>query len=134
MQFWLTRTGIGISFGLAAFLGLLVGLAVVAQTLYGSVTKRIREFGTLKAMGATDGSVGRFLLAQALAVAAVGSVLGLASSVLVAGLLSSPRAPVELTVWLAAASVLLIVLVCLTASWLPYWRMRRIDPASVLRS
>ena len=57
MEFWLTRTGIGISFGLAAFLGLLVGLAVVAQTLYASVTERIKEFGTLKAMGANDRSV-----------------------------------------------------------------------------
>ena len=54
MEFWLTRTGIGISFGMAAFLGLLVGLAVVAQTLYATVTERIKEFGTLKAMGADD--------------------------------------------------------------------------------
>src|SRR6185312_5516774 len=66
MEFWLTRTGIGISFGLAAFLGLLVGLAVVAQTLYASVTERIKEFGTLKAMGANDSCVSRFILAQAL--------------------------------------------------------------------
>src|SRR5690606_36117575 len=33
MEFWLLRTGIGISFGLATTLGLLVGLAVTAQTL-----------------------------------------------------------------------------------------------------
>ena len=65
MEFWLTRTGIGISFGLAALLGLLVGLAVVAQTLYASVTERIKEFGTLKAMGADDASIGCFPLAQA---------------------------------------------------------------------
>ena len=58
MEYWLTRTGIGISFGLAAFLGLLVGLAVVAQTLYASVTERIKEFGTLKAMGADDRCIG----------------------------------------------------------------------------
>jgi len=30
-EYWLTRTGIGISFGLAAFLGMLVGLAVVVS-------------------------------------------------------------------------------------------------------
>ena len=66
MEFWLTRTGIGISFGLAAPLGLLVGLAVVAQTLYASVTERIKEFGTLKAMGADDRTVSYFLVSQAL--------------------------------------------------------------------
>jgi ABC-type antimicrobial peptide transport system permease subunit len=29
--------------------------------------------------------------------------------------------------------VLLVVLVCVVAAWVPYWRIRRIDPASVLR-
>src|SRR5262249_50665955 len=43
MWFWLTRTGVGISFGLATLLGLMVGLAVVAMTLYASVTERIKE-------------------------------------------------------------------------------------------
>jgi len=97
MEFWLTRTGIGISFGLAAFLGLLVGLAVVAQTLYASVTERIKEFGTLKAMGANDSCVSRFLLAQALGNAMLGSVLGLLCSLLIARTMSTARAPIVLT-------------------------------------
>jgi putative ABC transport system permease protein len=66
MEYWLTRTGIGISFGLAAILGLLVGLAIVAQTLYASVKERIKEFATLKAMGADNRCIGRFLVSQAL--------------------------------------------------------------------
>lgn len=134
MEFWLTRTGIGISFGLAAVLGLLVGLAVVAQTLYASVNERIKEFGTLKAMGADHSCIARFLLAQALATAVLGSVLGLASACVIAGTMSSPRAPVELTYPVAAGSAALVVLVCLISAWLPYWRIRRIDPASVLRN
>ena len=131
MEFWLTRTGIGISFGLAAVLGLLVGLAVVAQTLYASVNERIKEFGTLKAMGADHSCIARFLLAQALATAFLGSVLGLCSAWFISRVMSTPRATVMLTYQVAAGSVVLVVLVCLLASWLPYWRIRRIDPASV---
>jgi putative ABC transport system permease protein len=134
MEFWLTRTGIGISFGLAALLGLLVGLAVVAQTLYSSVTERIKEFGTLKAMGADDRCISRFLVAQALGNAVLGSVVGLVATVLIGHFMSTPRAPVVLTWEVAAASVVLVGLICLLAAWLPYWRIRRIDPASVLRS
>jgi putative ABC transport system permease protein len=134
MEFWLTRTGIGISFGLAAVLGLLVGLAVVAQTLYASVNERIKEFGTLKAMGADHSCIARFLLAQAMATATLGSVLGLTCAFVIAGAMSTPRAPVLLTYPVAAGSVALVVLVCLVAAWLPYWRIRRIDPASVLRN
>jgi putative ABC transport system permease protein len=133
-QYWLTRTGIGISFGLAAFLGLLVGLAVVAQTLYASVTERVKEFGTLKAMGAEDRSISRFLVSQALSNAVIGGVVGLVAAALLGRLVSSDRAPVLLTWEVALASVTLTAVVCLIAAWAPYWRIRNIDPASVLRS
>jgi putative ABC transport system permease protein len=134
MEYWLTRTGLGISFGLAALLGLLVGLAVVAQTFYASVTERLKEFATLKALGATDGSVGQFLLSQACGSAVLGSVIGLVGSVVVSGLISSPRAPVVLTWEVAALSVALVSVVCVASAYFPYWRIRKIDPASVLRS
>jgi putative ABC transport system permease protein len=134
MNYWLTRTGIGISFGLATFLGLLVGLVMVAQSLYASVAERVKEFGTLKALGASDGRVARFLLAQALGNALLGSAAGLLGALALGSLLDSPRAPVVFEGWVLAGSVLLITLVCLLASWAPYWRIRKIDPASVLRS
>lgn len=134
VEYWLTRTGIGLSFGLAALLGLLVGLAVVAQTLYAAVTERAKEFGTLKALGATDRCLGLFVLAQAFGNAGLGSALGLGIAVAVGALLDSPRAPVEFHGGIMAVSVVLIFLVCLLAAWLPVWRMQRIDPAGVLRS
>jgi putative ABC transport system permease protein len=134
MMYWLTRTGIGISFGLATFLGVLVGLAVVAQTLYASVTERTKEFGTLKAIGADDQCIAHFIVVQALGSALFGSTLGLVLALLLGQFLSTPRAPVELTIGVAACSVVLMVQVCLLAAWLPYWRIRLIDPASVLRT
>lgn len=133
MEFWLTRTGIGISFGLATVLGLLVGLAVVAQTLYASVTERLKEFATLKALGATDRNVAQFILAQALGTAALGAVLGLAAATVIGLTLDTPRAPVVLTIRGAVLSVVLVTGVCLLGTWAPYWRIRQIDPASVLR-
>jgi putative ABC transport system permease protein len=134
MEYWMLRTGIGISFGLAAFLGLLVGLAVVAQTLYAAVNERAREFATLKAVGADDLCVGKFLVVQALGNAVLGSVIGLTASYVIGRAISSPKAPVMLTWEVAAISAALIVVVCLIAAWLPYWRIRNLDPASVLRS
>lgn len=133
MEFWLTRTGIGLSFGLATVLGLLVGLAVVAQTLYASVTERLKEFGTLKALGATNRSVALFILAQALGTAALGAVLGLAAAAVIGIALDSPRAPVVFTLQGACLSVVLVTGVCLLGTWAPYWRIRSLDPAGVLR-
>jgi ABC-type antimicrobial peptide transport system permease subunit len=73
-------------------------------------------------------------VAQALGNAGIGSVVGLLGAVAIGQLMSSARAPVILTTTVAALSVVLMIAVCLVAAWLPYWRIRRIDPASVLRS
>ncbi|MCI0461427.1 MAG: ABC transporter permease [Gemmataceae bacterium] len=134
MTYWLTRTGIGISFGLATVLGLLVGLIMVAQTLHAAVNERVKEFATLKAMGAEEYCVAWFLVTQALGNALLGSVLGLGVALTIGHYASTPRAPVMFTEWVLGGSVVLITLVCLLAAWLPYWRIRWIDPATVLRS
>ena len=134
MLYWFTRTGMGISFGLAALLGLLVGLGTLAHALYAAVNERIKEFATLKALGATEGRIARFLLTQALATTLAGALLGLVATALAAPAIRSPRAPVLLPWWLPASAVALVVVVGLLASWLPYSRLRRADPAAVLRS
>ena len=54
VNFWMTRTGIGLSFGAATVMGLLVGLLMVAQSLYAMILDRLHEFATLKAIGSTD--------------------------------------------------------------------------------
>jgi putative ABC transport system permease protein len=134
INFWMTRTGLGISFGAATLLGLLVGLVMVAQTLYAMVLDRLAEFGTLKAIGATQGQIYSILLIQAVLMALVGSLTGL---VLVAGiqhLYSTPRAPIVISWWLSLGSCFLVLVICLVSSWLPYLRIRRVDPLMVLQS
>lgn len=55
-HYWMFGTGAGVTVIMAAALGLLVGIVVVAQTLYAATIDHISEFGTLKAMGATNGT------------------------------------------------------------------------------
>jgi putative ABC transport system permease protein len=134
MNYWLTRTGIGISFGLATLLGLLVGLVMVAQTLYASVSERLKEFATLQAMGAGPGALSGFLVTQALGNAVVGSIFGLVGALVMGHYLDSPRAPVLFAGWVMAGSVVLTTGICLVASWLAYWQLHWLDLAGVLRS
>lgn len=134
VDYWMRRTGLGISFGASTLLGLLVGLVMVAETLYASVLDRLAEFGTLKAIGAEDRQIYRILLAQAMTMAAVGSVVGL---LLVAGIqaaFSSPRSPITIPWWLSLGSCAMVVGICLAASVLPYLRVRKLDPLVVLQS
>jgi putative ABC transport system permease protein len=133
-DFWMTRTGLGISFGAATMLGLLVGMVMVAETLYALVLDRLGEFGTLKAIGATERQVFSILIIQALTMATLGSVLGLACVAGIQYVFSEPRAPIVVPWWLSLGSCVLVSVICLISALLPYLRIRKIDPMMVLQS
>ena len=132
--YWMQRTGLGISFGAATALGLIVGLIIVGQTLYASVLDRIVEFGTLKAIGAHESQVRAVILFQALSLAVVGSAAGLLCVLVVQRMFSTPRAPITIPWYVSLGSCLIVAAVCLVSSLLPYWRVRSIDPAMVLQT
>jgi len=131
-DYWMKRTGIGVSFGASTLLGLLVGLTVVAQSLYALALDHVEEYAALKAIGADDRHVIRIIALQSLAIAAAGSLLGLSCVAAIRALWHNPLAPVVIPAWLMAAAVGTVFAICLLASLLPFWRIRRIDPAIVL--
>jgi macrolide transport system ATP-binding/permease protein len=122
---------------LAVFGGLAVLLAAIG--LYGvmsnTVSQSTRELGLRMALGAgTSDLLGR-VMSHGLALAAAGTVLGvaaaLASTRLIAGLLYkvSPRDPLAFGI---AAAVMAIA--SLAACFLPAWRATRTDPLRALRN
>lgn len=133
INYWLTRTGLGISFGAAALLGLIIGLVIVGQTLYALVLDRLPEFGTLKAIGARDSQIYTILFLQAMLLAVLGSILGLAAVFAVKQFLSNPRAPIDVPYWLSLGSFGLVLMICLLSSLLPYLKIRQVDPLSALQ-
>jgi putative ABC transport system permease protein len=133
INFWMTRTGIGISFGAAALLGLLVGLAMVGQTLYAMVLDRVNEFATLKALGASEREIVTILLSQAAGIATMGISVGLALTWIVNTFYDSPRASIEIPISLAVSSSAGVFMMCILASAAPYLRVRSVDAHTVLQ-
>ena len=81
--YWMFTTGAGVAVLLAAVLGLVVGFVVVAQTIYATTVDHLKEFGTLKAMGAPNSYVYKVIISQAAMSAVMGYVLGMMVSVFV---------------------------------------------------
>ncbi|HEV3344955.1 MAG TPA: FtsX-like permease family protein [Pirellulales bacterium] len=131
-DYWMKRTGIGVSFGASTVLGLLVGLMMVGQSLYALALDHLDEYATLKALGALDRHVCGVILAQASAIAVVGSLTGLCLVAAIRQFWNSPLAPVYIPPSLMGLAVVTVVAICLAASLLPFARIRRIDPAIVL--
>ena len=53
-------------------LGIIVGVVIVAQTLYSSTKDHLNEFATLRALGASAGYIQKVILIQAMLSALIG--------------------------------------------------------------
>ena len=108
-------------------------MVVVAQTIYAATVDHIREFGTLKAMGATNGFIYGVILQQALTSGALGYVAGIAIALVVSA--GSQQGPTAILVppWLVAALFVLTLGMCALASIVSINKVTRLDPAMVFK-
>lgn len=131
--YWMFGTGAGITVLIAAALGLLVGVVVVAQTIYAATVDHIREYGTLKAMGATNAYLYRVILQQAALSAVVGYGIGIGIALAAASASLQGTTAIVLEAPLAAGLFLLTLAMCLGASVVSINKVTRLDPAMVFR-
>jgi putative ABC transport system permease protein len=69
---------------MAGLLALVLGLYVIFHTLSMSLTERMKEVGTLNALGSTRAQVGRVFLLEAVLLAGAGALLGVAGGIVLA--------------------------------------------------
>lgn len=116
----------------------LLALGLASIGLYGimaySVNQRKREIGLRMALGAASGSVLRLILQQGMSLVATGVAIGLGASLVVGRLLSRMLYGVSASDPLSiGGAVLLLVLIALSACYLPARRASRVDPLVALR-
>ena len=115
-----------------------LALLLAAVGLYGvmgySVSRRMRELGVRKALGAEGGRILSLVLRQGLTLIAIGGVAGAVVAAGAGRLLSSVLfvGSFDLISFGIALSVLTTVAV--VAALVPAWRASRVDPITVLRS
>ena len=131
--YWSTRTGVGAGFFTTAVLGVIVGFVVVGQILYSGTLQYIREYGTLKAMGAKNSMVVRVILLQAMISAAIGFVVGGVLAVGMQAAMAKANLTVALFPGLYGATLIVTIAMCSFASLLSIVKVLRLDPASVFK-
>ncbi len=131
--YWMFETGAGVSVLIAALLGLVVGVVVVAQTIYASTMDHLREYGTLKAMGASNGYLYGVIIRQALISGAIGYALGILISIIVSETSLSTTTAIILPWWLLLVLFVITQVMCVAASMVSINKVTRLDPAMIFK-
>jgi len=131
--YWMFTTGAGLAVLTAALMGLVVGVAVVAQTIYAATMDHIREYGTLKAMGATNGYLYRVLIEQAAWSAVLGYAFAMFAAHFIVQASEKGGALILLPPAMKIAMLVLAVFMCIAAALVSINKVTRLDPAMVFR-
>jgi len=131
VDYWMWNTGAGAALVAGAALGLIVGVVIVAQTLYSSTKDHLNEFATLRALGAPASYVYKVILIQALLSAVIGYGLGIVLSLLVIRASKDSSLAIVMTPGLAVLLFLLTLGMCAIAAVSAIFKVTRIDPAGV---
>ena len=115
--------------------GFVVGLAVVALTVYVATLARRREYGVLKALGARNRVLYRVVLVQAVLSVAFGFAIGLAFTSLLGFLVARTDLNLELAITAASLAKvgLFAAVIAGLAAILPIRQVAGVDPAVVFR-
>ncbi|MGH2611741.1 MAG: ABC transporter permease [Rhabdochlamydiaceae bacterium] len=137
-------SGNAIFIEMIGIISLVVGSVGIVTTLYNSVTERIREIGTMKAMGAQNTSILAIFLVEAALIGIMGATLGVSIGIM-SGYLFSSLSPSQgpsfsitsfppiyypadiVRVWI------LSVVLAIAAGIFPAWKASRLTPLDALR-
>ena len=131
--YWMFTTGAGLAVLTAALMGLVVGIAVVAQTIYAATMDHIREYGTLKAMGATNAYLYRVIIEQAVLSAAIGYALAMIIAHFIVQASEKGGALILMPFSMKVGMLFLAIGMCTAAALVSINKVMRIDPAMVFR-
>ncbi len=132
-QYWITNTGIGLNMYVSAFLGGLVGVVIVAQTLYASTMAHLREFGVIKAIGGSNADCYKILAQQAVTAALLGYMGGYLLAQAMGPVVARMNLKLMIVPSLSIAVFIGTLVLCLTAALFSFQRIASLDPALVFR-
>jgi putative ABC transport system permease protein len=130
----LAQSGIGYSIGTLIVFATIAGMVIIGLTMYSAAVDRLRDYGTLKAIGADNAYIRNLILVQAVLFALVGYGLGVA---LIEGFrigIANTGVLFDYAPRVKIGFFALTVAIALGGAVFAMRRLARVEPASVFRS
>ena len=133
--YWTIEMGVGFSFLLTIIISFFIGMLIVGQTIYNSTVEHIKEFGTLKALGASNGDVYRIIFSQALINAIIAYCLSLVLT-LISVKIYETMTDMIMVVRIGTVNLMILgltLVMCFGSAFVSIRRIKKIDPAILFR-
>lgn len=133
VDYFVKNTGIPINFGIAVGLGFLIGTVITGFMFYNFTLDNLRFFGTLKAMGASDGTLLGMVILQSLVVGAIGCGLGIGIAAFFGARMANTPLAFQMPWQLLAVAALAVAIICVLSAMLSIRKVITLEPAVVFK-
>ena len=131
-DYWNAATPIGYIFAFGAIMGFVVGAIIVYQILCADVSEHLNEYATLRAIGYGNNFVSGIVLQEAVILAVLGYLPGLAIVWWLYGkAAAATNLPLYITQERAITVFLMTLAMCAFSGLMAVRKVRRLDPADV---
>ncbi len=131
-NFWASSTAIGFIFTLGTIMGFIVGTVIVYQILYTEVSDHLVEYATLKAIGYSHNYFLSVILQEALILAILGYIPGLAFAFF---LYKQARTATLLPIFMSSSRAIMVLILtifmCFISGTIAVKKLKSADPADI---
>jgi putative ABC transport system permease protein len=133
LAYFAGNSGIVASFGLLVIFAVITGFAIVGLTMYSAVNDRIKDYGTLKAIGGTNATIRQLVLSQATIYSVVSFTI---AYFLLNGFINATKGglDLELIPEILWSLVGVTVFIAVSGSLLGMRKIIKLEPAEVFRN
>lgn len=133
LKYFALNSGIVASFGLLVVFAIITGFAIVGLTMFSAVNDRIKDYGTIKAIGGTNSVIRNLILWQASIYSIVGFTV---AYILLFGFVQATKKnlDIQITPELTAFLVIITLVIAVLGSLLAMRKITKLEPAAVFRT
>jgi putative ABC transport system permease protein len=129
----MTANNMGMSFATLVLFGIISGFFIVGLTMYSVTYDRIKDYGTLKAIGASSSYITRLVVTQSIIYALIGYFISLLLLIVSKIGMANAGLIISLTPTLLAFLLLTTVIISAGSSYFSIRKLRKVEPSSVFR-
>lgn len=130
--FQTTQKPVGLVFGFGIVIGILVGVIIVYQVLSTDVADHMKEYATFKAIGYRQRFFLSIVLEEALVLAVLGFIPGMAISLgLYALVTRAAELPLDMSIWRAGMVLAGTIVMCVISGAIATRRLSKANPADL---
>lgn len=129
----LKQSNMGVSFGSLVGFAVISGFFIIGLTLYTSTFDRVKDYGTLKAIGADNKYVSKLVLLQAFLYGIIGYIIAMSLLYLMKIGVASSGLMLAITPLLLIVLLILTLIISVGGAFFAVNKLTRLEPASVFK-